>query len=149
MSHRLPSQVVAALRKALLAERAAPDPAKSIAPEDLRNRLAERFAQRLGIEHSVTQALACAERVEDAAPLVVAAISEILRLACGAWWSLDRDRDQLVCLSAWGLPDPAIDEYLETSRQMQLSRQPDGLVRRAWVEGDPVWVENLTEASFA
>jgi diguanylate cyclase (GGDEF)-like protein/PAS domain S-box-containing protein len=148
MSNRLPSQVVAALRKAVLAERAAPDPFRaSIAPEDLRNRLAERFAQRLGIEHSVTQALACAEHVEDAAPLVVAAISEILHLACGAWWVLDRERDVLVCMSTWGQPEAAIAGYLDITRQTQLSRAPDGLVRRAWVDGEPVWLEDLAEGS--
>jgi diguanylate cyclase (GGDEF)-like protein/PAS domain S-box-containing protein len=148
MSHRLPSQVVAALRKAVLAERAAPDPARSIAPEDLRNRMADRFAQRLSIEHSVTQALACAQRVEDAAPLLVAAISEILQLACGAWWALDRERDVLVCLGTWGQSDPGIQDFLEGSRQMQQERQPGGMVRRAWLDAEPVWVEDLNQATF-
>jgi diguanylate cyclase (GGDEF)-like protein/PAS domain S-box-containing protein len=148
MSHRLPSQVVAALRKAVLAERAAPDPAKSIAPEDLRNRMADRFAQRLGIEHAVTQALACAERVEDAAPLLVAAIAEILQLACGAWWALDRERDVLVCLGTWGLPEPAIAEFLESSKRMQQERQAGGMVRRAWLDAEPVWIEDMASATF-
>jgi diguanylate cyclase (GGDEF)-like protein/PAS domain S-box-containing protein len=119
----------------------------SIAPEDLRNRMAERFAQRLGIEHAVTQALACSGRVEEVAPLLVAAISEILQLACGAWWALERERDVLVCLGTWGMPDPAIDEYLERSRQMQQEREPGGMVRRAWLDGEPVWIEDLTEAT--
>jgi diguanylate cyclase (GGDEF)-like protein/PAS domain S-box-containing protein len=149
MSNRLPSQVVTALRKALLAERAVPDPSRaSIAPEDLRNRMAERFAQRLGVEHAVTQALACSGQVEEVAPLLLAAISEILQLACGAWWALERERDVLVCLGTWGLPDPAIAEYLEASRQIQQQRQPGGLVRRAWLDGEPVWIEDLTQAPF-
>jgi diguanylate cyclase (GGDEF)-like protein/PAS domain S-box-containing protein len=149
MSHRLPSQVVAALRKAVAPERVVPDPVRpSIAPEDLRNRMAEQFKQRLSIEHSITQALACSERVEEVAPLLLAAISEILQLACGAWWALERERDVLVCLGTWGLPDPAIAEYLEGSRRMQQERQPGGMVRRAWLDGEPVWVEDLAEATF-
>jgi diguanylate cyclase (GGDEF)-like protein/PAS domain S-box-containing protein len=105
--------------------------------------------RRLVIEHAATDALADSNSVAEATHRIIRAICETLEWACGACWMLDSERDTLVCAETWGIAATGVDAFLDATKSQQQTKRPGGLIRRVWLEGEPVWIPDVTEdASF-
>jgi diguanylate cyclase (GGDEF)-like protein/PAS domain S-box-containing protein len=111
-------------------------------------RLRSRNAQRLAIEHGVTDALARSADLKEAGPLIVRAVGEQLGWACGACWIEDRQAGEMVCMGTWGGDDAAIKAFLDAVPVLRTTTDGGltngGLVRRAWSTGQPVWLRDAT-----
>jgi diguanylate cyclase (GGDEF)-like protein/PAS domain S-box-containing protein len=103
-----------------------------------------RTAQRLAIEHGVTDVLARSADLNEAAPSLVRAVVVELGWACGACWIEERPHSEdLVRIGAWSGDDAAIDAFLHTAPILRANKS-GGLVRRAWSTGQPVWLRDAT-----
>ena len=112
-------------------------------------RVRSRNAQRLAIEHGVTGVLARSSDLQQAAPLIVRVVCEELGWVCGACWIETPSADGLTCAGAWGEEGAAVKAFLEATPVMRPTGTHEGLVRRAWVSGDPVWIRDVvSEPSF-
>lgn len=108
-----------------------------------------QLEQRLAIEHAVTRALDESGHIGEASERIIRAVCETLGWACGAHWALDGESDTMRCADTWGVASPAIDAFIETAKGTRQTREPGGLVRRAWLEDEPVWIADVvTEKSF-
>ena len=133
--------------ESVLAELGPDDRALAMTPAQLRR---SRTAQRLVIEHGVTGALSRSGDLREAAPQIVRAVCEELGWACGACWIEEPSTDTMACVGTWGRGGAAIDAFLRATRAMRPSTiEGGGLVRRALLSGDPVWIHDVvSEPSF-
>jgi diguanylate cyclase (GGDEF)-like protein/PAS domain S-box-containing protein len=112
-------------------------------------RLRSRNAQRLAIEHGVTDALARSADLNEAAPLLVRAVCEQLGWACGTCWMEDSATGTLLSVGMWGQAGGAIRAFVEGMPKIRMSAGQGGLVRRAWATGQPVWLHDVvSEPTF-
>ena len=110
---------------------------------------ATSIEQRLAIEHGATHALATSASLAEATPKIIATVCETLGWQCGSGWHLLPQEDVLHCVGGWGVPDPQVGEFLELTRTILQARRPGGLIRRAWLEGEPVWARDVaTDQTF-
>src|SRR5882724_12063306 len=100
---------------------------------------------RLAIEHGVTRVLEESNSIAEAAPQIIRAICETLEWACGARWEPDEGGEAIRCAETWGVASAGIEAFLETTRRQAPSTQPGGLNRRAWTEGRPLWIRDVTK----
>jgi diguanylate cyclase (GGDEF)-like protein/PAS domain S-box-containing protein len=98
--------------------------------------------QRLAIEHGVTRVLGEFQRPQDAAAALIEKVCRALGWACGAWWAAEDDSGTLGCVGAWSA-SPEIDRFLERERSIPPPQDGGGLIRRTWLSGAPVWVQDL------
>ena len=108
-----------------------------------------RRAQELqNLEHSVTHSIAEAESVTAAMTAAIRAICETEGWECGRYFRPDSEAGALRLGESWGIQDPAIQEFLERSREI-VYRPDVGLMGRVWQSGQPLWVADLTRDSRA
>jgi diguanylate cyclase (GGDEF)-like protein/PAS domain S-box-containing protein len=108
-----------------------------------------QLEQRLAIEHAVTRALGESSSLGEASERIIRAVCETLGWACGAHWALDPESGTMRCAETWGTASPAIGAFLETAKGIQQTREPGGLIRRTWLEDEPVWIADVArEKSF-
>jgi PAS domain-containing protein len=100
--------------------------------------------QRLAIEHGATQALAEAVSLAEAAPRIIQAVCETLGWECGSCRVAASDNASLHCVASWGGPGAGIAEFLKHTETILESRSLGGLIRRAWLAGEPVWLRDVT-----
>jgi diguanylate cyclase (GGDEF)-like protein/PAS domain S-box-containing protein len=104
---------------------------------------------RLGIEHGVTRVLADSNSIAEATPQIISVICQTLGWSCGARWVPDEQGEAIRCAETWGVASAGIDSFLESTRRQAPSTQLGGLNRRAWVQGEPLWIRDVTtEATF-
>jgi len=104
---------------------------------------------RLTIEHGATQALSESESLAEAAPKIIATVCRTLGWQCGSSWIYVPAEDALKYTASWGLPGKAIEQFLEATQAMKQAREPGGLLRRAWLGGEPVWTRDVdSDTSF-
>ncbi len=101
-----------------------------------------RNAQRLAIEHGVTDALARSADLKQAGASIVRAVGEQLGWACGTCWIENGQPDHLVCMGTWGGDDAARAAFLGAAPILRASKN-GGLARRAWSTGQPVWLRDV------
>ena len=110
--------------------------------------------QRQAMEHAVTQVLAKAESLGEAAPKIIQTICETLGWACGAHWRWDKAAQLLRFTDAWHVDAADIAEFI-TAASATINEAPawqgeaprtrtGGLVRRVWLDGVPVWFPDVT-----
>jgi diguanylate cyclase (GGDEF)-like protein/PAS domain S-box-containing protein len=99
--------------------------------------------RRFVIEQAVTRALSESDDISEAAPRIIRAICETMGWACGARWAAERDGDTLICAESWSVASPGLDGFLETTRSLRHTRQPDSLIGRTWLGSEPVWISDL------
>ncbi len=110
----------------------------------------KRVAQRQQLQAEITRVLAESQSIEDALVKVMQAICVKLGWACGARWVLDKRDNILHCEEAWGIAEPAVQEFVAATRGM-LNQRIDpagkvaGVVRRVWDSAAPVWVADVQE----
>ncbi len=108
-----------------------------------------RRAQELqNLEHSVTHSIAEAESVTAAMTAVIRAICETEGWECGRYFRPDSEAGALRLGESWGIQDPAIQEFLERSREIVYGPGV-GLMGRVWQSGQPLWIADLTRDSRA
>ncbi|MGH8741887.1 MAG: diguanylate cyclase domain-containing protein, partial [Burkholderiales bacterium] len=114
----------------------------------------KQAARRQAMEHAVTQVLSNAESLSEAAPKIIQTICESLDWACGAHWRWDESGQVLRCAEAWHIADADVAQFTSATGQT-INEAPawqgdaprtktGGLVRRVWLDGDPVWFADVT-----
>jgi len=102
-----------------------------------------RVQELQSLEHSVAHSIAEAESVTAAMTAAIRAICETEGWECGRYFRPDSEGGVLRFGESWGIQDPAIQEFLERSREVVYG--PDaGLMGRVWQSGQPLWVPDLT-----
>lgn len=108
-----------------------------------------QLEQRLAIEHAVTRTLEESSSIGEASERIIRAVCETLGWTCGARWALDAESDTMRCAETWGVASPVIDAFFEAARTIRPTREPGGLIRRSWLEDEPVWIADVVrEKSF-
>src|SRR5437879_1702356 len=100
------------------------------------------------LEHSVAHSVAEAVSVTAATTAAIRAICETEGWECGRYFRPDSEAGVLRLDESWGIQDPAIQEFLERSREI-VYRPGVGLMGRVWQSGQPLWVADLTRDSRA
>jgi PAS domain S-box-containing protein len=96
--------------------------------EDITGR--KRGELLLALEHQVQRSLDGAAGIPAAVKSVIRAVCESEGWSCGRYFSLDRSAGLLSFRESWGLPLPAVEEFLDRSRDM-VFRMVAGVLPRA------------------
>ena len=106
----------------------------------------KRAEQKQNLQSEITVLLAEAQSVEEAMPRVIRTMCESLGCVYGARWVLDRQDMALHCAENWCVPAPKIESFRNVSvARIERLGKPEGLNRRVWATGAPVWLGNLAE----
>src|SRR6266851_3998529 len=108
----------------------------------------KRAEELQSLEHAVAHSIAQAESVTAAMTAVIRAICETESWECGRYFRPDNEASVLRFGESWGVPEPAIQEFIERSRGIN-HRQGSGLMGRVWQSGQPLWVADVTKDSRA
>jgi PAS domain S-box-containing protein len=104
--------------------------------------------RRLTAEHIAARALVESATFGDAAPKILEAICEALDWEFGALWRIDRDADELRCVTTWSATSLPFPEFDRASRELTFNRGI-GLPGRVWATGQPVWIPDVVlDANF-
>jgi PAS domain S-box-containing protein len=97
---------------------------------------------------AVTQTLAEAATVAEAAPRILRAVCEGLGWDVGAFWALDRPANVLRCLDVWHGPRVRVEEFKAGTR-LSTFGPGVGLPGRVWTTGRPAWILDVPrDANF-
>ncbi|HEY3391448.1 MAG TPA: PAS domain S-box protein, partial [Lacipirellulaceae bacterium] len=94
---------------------------------------------RRNVRLAVTQILAQAMTVEEAATKILETICKGLGWDIGAIWLNDLDAGALRCLDIWHPPGKEVSEFVNLSRRHMFKRG-QGLPGRIWARGQPAWI---------
>ena len=95
--------------------------------------------QLLRLEYSVAHCLADADNTPTALKAVIRTVCETQQWACGQYFRLDPAANVLMLVASWGLPVPAVQQFMEKSRAA-VFRPGAGLAGRVYQSGQPLWV---------
>ncbi|HEV7280489.1 MAG TPA: PAS domain S-box protein [Pirellulaceae bacterium] len=95
------------------------------------------------VQLAVTQALAEAPTVQDAAPLVLQAVCDNLGWDVGGFWLADSTSKTLRCLDVWSRSDAGADRFAEASRPLVLTLG-EGLPGRVWQRREPFSIADVS-----
>jgi PAS domain-containing protein len=105
--------------------------------EDITER--KRGELLLGLERTVLRRLADADTATVALKSVMRAVCESQGWNCGRYFSLDQSAGVLRFNESWGIPDAAVEQFLEKSRGL-VFHPGAGLAGRVCQSGQPLWV---------
>jgi diguanylate cyclase (GGDEF)-like protein/PAS domain S-box-containing protein len=111
-----------------------------------------RADQLLALEHAVSRRLTEAESASAALKAVIRAICETEDWECGRYFRVDEEAGALRFAESWGVPEPAIQQFLDRSRQRShdiVYKPGVGLMGQAWQSGQPLWVADVTKDARA
>ena len=91
---------------------------------------------------AVTQILARAESIEQAAAEIVKASCQYLGWATGLFWIRPPGADYLQLLTSWHRPNDPHPKFYSMSREMRL-KKGIGMPGRVWDSGRPLWIADL------
>lgn len=97
--------------------------------------------QRLAAQHAVTQILADAGALDDAAPRLLGALCHALDADAGEIWRVD-ESGCLRCVDA--LPGGGLETFAATARELVIARGA-GLLGRVWSTGKSLWISDLSQ----
>jgi PAS domain S-box-containing protein len=95
-------------------------------------------------QYAVTCALAEANTLVDAAPVILQALCESLGWQVGIVWSVDPHSGVLRYVNSWQTSKVNVQTFIETSQQMTFAPGV-GLPGQIWVSHQPIWVAELSE----
>jgi PAS domain S-box-containing protein len=108
----------------------------------------KRAEQRQAILLDVSQALAEASNLHDAAQRVLRAIGAALEWDLGGMWIVDRPANVLRCVDVWHDAALPADDWKERSWLMTFA-PGEGLPGRVWRDGKPIWLADIAkDANF-
>lgn len=108
-----------------------------VSREDISER--RRGELLLGLEYTVARCLAESADAGAGLRAVIRAVCETLGWDCGRYFRLDPAGSVLRFQESWGMPAPAIQQFLAKSRNVAL-RVGAGLKGRVYRSGQPLWV---------
>jgi diguanylate cyclase (GGDEF)-like protein/PAS domain S-box-containing protein len=108
----------------------------------------KRAEELQSLEHSVAHRIAAAESVTAAMTAVIRAICETESWECGRYFRVDEEAGVLRFGESWGVQEPAIQEFIERSREITY-KPGAGLMGRVWQSGLPLWVADVTKDARA
>jgi PAS domain S-box-containing protein len=104
----------------------------------------KRAQQRLVVQHTVTQLLAEAATLEEAAPKILAAVCECLVWDLGELWRIDRAAGVLRCVEVWHKKSIEAPQFVATSRDRTF--MPGiGLPGRVWSSRKPIYIPDVVQ----
>jgi diguanylate cyclase (GGDEF)-like protein/PAS domain S-box-containing protein len=109
----------------------------------------KQIEKRRAMEYAVTRVLAGSQTLAEAIPKIIETICMTLNWHCGARWARDAESAELHCHESWGVDSPEIQEFLaeNSKRTLQTGFLGDqGLARRAYGTGKPVWIADLSRS---
>ena len=108
----------------------------------------KRVEHRLIIQHQVTQILAEATSLHDAAPQILRAICESLIWDVAALWTVDKQAGLLRCMEVWHRPSIDVPQFEAETRAATFVRGI-ALPGRVWFSGEPIYIPDVVhDASF-
>ena len=112
----------------------------------------KRAEKRQAMEHAVTRVLAEASDLEEAILKVIETICRTLEWHYGARWEWCAEDGCLHRRESWGIDTPEIRDLGITAELGRVGPHPpgEGLMRRAFATGRPVWISDVTrDSTFA
>ncbi|CAM3118453.1 PAS domain S-box protein [Rariglobus hedericola] len=104
-------------------------------------KLAER---RLATQGAVSRVLATAESLDEAVPLIIAAVADSEGWEFGAFWEVDQKDEVLRCREIWNRPGLPMRELISMTRALTFGRGV-GLPGRVWNSGVPVTSADISK----
>jgi PAS domain S-box-containing protein len=98
------------------------------------------------VQHGVTRVLSEASTIEEAAPLLLAALCTRTHWQFGAFWRANESGRELSCIATWTDGGDQLAALEETSRSITLPAGV-GLPGRVWGKGEPTWIADLRRDS--
>jgi diguanylate cyclase (GGDEF)-like protein/PAS domain S-box-containing protein len=108
----------------------------------------KRAEQLRSLEHAVNRSLAEADSAAGALKAAIRAVCETEGWECGRYFSVDEEAGALRVDESWGVPELAIQQFLERSNQRshEVVYKPGvGLMGQVWQSGQPLWVADVTK----
>jgi signal transduction histidine kinase/integral membrane sensor domain MASE1 len=96
--------------------------------------------RRRAAAHVVSEILASAPTLPEAASRIVRGICENLNWSHGAVWTIDDERPQLRCIAAW----PRTGVFAAATIELRFAAGV-GLPGRVWSSREPAWIENVVD----
>ena len=104
----------------------------------------KRAEQLRALEHAVSLSLADADNVQVGLKAAIRAVCETESWDCGRYFRVDEKAGVLRFADAWGVPDPAVERFIETSHA--LTYHPGvGLSGLVWQSGKPLWSADISK----
>jgi signal transduction histidine kinase/integral membrane sensor domain MASE1/CheY-like chemotaxis protein len=104
----------------------------------------KRAERRRSARLAVTEILAQAATLKEAAPRLLQAVCDSLSWDTGAIWATDPKRQVLRCLEFWPAAWPTFTSFETASRNATFARGV-GLPGRVWASGKPAWVSDVVQ----
>src|SRR5438094_2877245 len=105
-----------------------------------------RNEKRRAVRYAVTNALANADSVHDAASAILQAVCETLGWQVGELWLVDRDAGLLRLFEGWSMPLDDGEEFMAVSRTWTFP-EGVGLPGNVWATGASSWLADPPAAS--
>jgi diguanylate cyclase (GGDEF)-like protein/PAS domain S-box-containing protein len=106
-----------------------------------------RMERERAMEHVVARVLSESRSVGETMPRLMRTICEAMGWAYGAWWIWDPALSNLRRAEWWCELEPNFEDS-DRSYWIELGpQQSGGLVRRAWLEGRPTWLSDISQVS--
>src|SRR6185503_15297520 len=102
----------------------------------------KRAEQLQLLEHTVTRSLSQADDAAAGVQAAIRAVCETESWECGRYFRADTKAGVLRLEVAWGVPNEAVQRYIEGSRSITYAPGV-GLAGRVWQSGKPVWVSDI------
>jgi len=106
----------------------------------------KRAEQLRALEHAVSRNLADADNASEGLKAAIRAVCETEDWECGRYFRVDEKAGVLRFANAWSVPDPAVERFIETSRELTY-RPGVGLSGRVWQSGQPLWSTDIGKDS--
>ena len=105
----------------------------------------KRAEQQLAIQHGVTRALAEAETLSEAAPMILQAICERTGWRVGGMWILDHGRGVLRPVEVWQADGSATEAFAAHTLKREFA-PGEGLPGRVFQSREPRWIPDVESA---
>jgi PAS domain S-box-containing protein len=102
----------------------------------------KRAERRLAVGYALTRALAEAESLESASPLILRSICEGLGWELGSFWRLDEMAKVLRCVDLWHTPALEFPGFEKATRELTYKRGV-GIPGVVWETGQSKWALDL------
>jgi len=102
----------------------------------------KRIEESLRVQYATARALAECNGLEEAAPVILKSLCELLGWDCGVMWAVDQSANLLRWVESWD--GDALELSGLTAVQRTRSFAPGtGIAGKVWSSGQPEWIEDI------